>query len=361
MDSSVNGGVGVNFAYTGFILSNSADEVYLSYNGTIIDEMIYSAEAGYGLLPGKSLSLHVDKYDFNDNDLSDSWCPSPSSFQSLGDYGTPGQMNPFCPSIEDVDGDGFNTLSDCNDNDEDINPVAEEIWYDGIDQNCNGDSDYDQDGDGFDSDQHSGQDCDDTNELINPTAYDVPQNGTDENCDGNDAAESSTPTVLDLSAGDLVISEVMYNPAVVSDADGEWFEIYVMYGGEVDLGGLAICDNQNCTAITSSLIVQSGSYVVVGTNSDSATNGGVNIDFEYSGLNGLSNSGDVITLSYGSTVIDTLDYLIGFPNLNGASMNLKPGNITAMLNDESFNWCASTSTYGAGDAGTPGAENDSCD
>ena len=29
-----------------------------------------------------------------------------------------------------------------------IKPGATEIWYDGVDQNCNGDDDFDQDGDG---------------------------------------------------------------------------------------------------------------------------------------------------------------------------------------------------------------------
>ena len=68
----------------------------------------------------------------------------------------------------DSDGDGFgdlgnsiaacsattgfiNNSGDCNDNDTAINPGAVEIWYDGIDQDCSGGSDFDQDGDGHDS------------------------------------------------------------------------------------------------------------------------------------------------------------------------------------------------------------------
>ncbi len=62
----------------------------------------------------------------------------------------------------DADGDGFGDAkssdqacyqpsgyeadgSDCDDTDDTINPQADETWYDGIDQDCDGWSDYDQD------------------------------------------------------------------------------------------------------------------------------------------------------------------------------------------------------------------------
>ena len=53
----------------------------------------------------------------------------------------------------DQDGDGYEALehggTDCNDLDTSIRPGAEEIWYDGIDQNCDNANDFDQDGDGL--------------------------------------------------------------------------------------------------------------------------------------------------------------------------------------------------------------------
>ena len=45
------------------------------------------------------------------------------------------------------------------------NSSATEIWYDGVDQDCSGGSDFDQDSDGEDSDQYGGADCDDTMSL----------------------------------------------------------------------------------------------------------------------------------------------------------------------------------------------------
>ena len=361
MDTALNGGVTASFAYTGFILSNSSDEVILSHNSRILDEMVYSADLGYGMSAGKSLSLDVDKYDFNDNDLADSWCPSPSEFGTLGDFGTPGEMNPTCPAIEDVDGDGFDNTSDCDDSDPEVNPVATEIWYDGIDQNCNGDSDYDQDGDGEDSSDYSGTDCDDSDQFINSAAYDVPGNGADEDCDGSDATSNGVSSVMDLIAGDLIVSEVMYNPSAVADSMGEWFEVYVQYDGTVNLGGLALCDNQGCASIAGSLEVVGGDYVVLGNNADSASNGGVTLNYAYgSGLAGLGNSGDMVELRYGATIIDVVDFSSGFPNLNGESMTLDPNKLDSSDNDDYFHWCGSTSSFGAGDLGTPGLPNDSC-
>lgn len=70
-----------------------------------------------------------------------------------------------CAGIFDGDGDGFYNISDCDDSDASINPDATEIWYDGIDQNCDGLDDYDQDGDGDPSVDYGGTDCNDTDPL----------------------------------------------------------------------------------------------------------------------------------------------------------------------------------------------------
>ncbi|MEZ4321111.1 MAG: MopE-related protein [Myxococcota bacterium] len=58
----------------------------------------------------------------------------------------------------DTDFDGYPALYDCDDSDSSIHPLGEEIWYDGIDQNCDGANDFDQDGDGW---ELGGNDCDD--------------------------------------------------------------------------------------------------------------------------------------------------------------------------------------------------------
>jgi MYXO-CTERM domain-containing protein len=88
-------------------------------------------------------------------------------------------------NTSDADGDGFTSCdSDCNDGDATINIDASEIWYDGVDQNCDGWSDYDQDGDGFDYMEYGGDDCDDLNPDINVDAAEIWYDGNDQDCDG---------------------------------------------------------------------------------------------------------------------------------------------------------------------------------
>lgn len=51
---------------------------------------------------------------------------------------------------------------DCDDADGKVHPGTEEQWYDGLDADCDGHSDYDQDRDGLDAIAYGGEDCNDT-------------------------------------------------------------------------------------------------------------------------------------------------------------------------------------------------------
>ena len=100
----------------------------------------------------------------------------------------------------DQDGDGsarYGAGGDCVDNSDELNDVesadfspadihsfVEENWYDGVDQDCLGNDDFDQDGDGYVSDQYGGTDCDDTEPTVNPGAVDYWYDGVDQDCDG---------------------------------------------------------------------------------------------------------------------------------------------------------------------------------
>lgn len=97
-----------------------------------------------------------------------------------------------CDSLtldDDLDEDGFLLGEDCNDMNIFINPDAEEIPYNGLDDDCDDmtfDDDLDQDGFVL------SEDCDDMNEGINPDTDEIPNNGIDEDCDGMDLITSTT-------------------------------------------------------------------------------------------------------------------------------------------------------------------------
>jgi hypothetical protein len=84
---------------------------------------------------------------------------------------------------------------DCNDENDLINPIADEKFGNNIDDNCNGEVDtddnyIDDDGDGYGSTEVSAAngvnnniDCDDNNADVHPYTIEV-QNGLDDDCDG---------------------------------------------------------------------------------------------------------------------------------------------------------------------------------
>lgn len=182
--------------------------------------------------------------------------------------------------------------------------------------------------------------------------------------DAPTTAVPATPTAISpVRARIVFVTEIMPNPSVVSDADGEWFEVYNPSPSDsVDLNGWTIRDQgSNLHVINNGapLPILPMGFLVLGRNSDPSTNGGVMVDYKYSTFV-LGNSGDEIELvDPNGTVIDVLVYTSALV-FNGSSASLSPGSFDTISNDQASNWCASTSTLPVGDTGTPAAANDPC-
>ncbi len=88
----------------------------------------------------------------------------------------------------DADGDGWPAFADCGDDDPSSFPAADEMAYDGIDQDCSGIDWADLDGDGF-PDGDDGTDSDDALANVHPGRLEVALDGIDQDCDGSDLAD----------------------------------------------------------------------------------------------------------------------------------------------------------------------------
>lgn len=157
----------------------------------------------------------------------------------------------------DGDGDGFGDESanseqfcdqpathsdnnqDCDDDDDTVNPAAQETWYDGVDQDCSGGSDYDQDGDNFDLNGTTDPDCDDTDSSVYPGATVTLDDDVDDDCDGElEWTDSDGDGVPDKDEADGDTDNDGIPDVMDPDSDNDGIPDAVEFGQDKDGDGI---------------------------------------------------------------------------------------------------------------------------
>jgi len=144
--------------------------------------------------------------------------------------------------------------------------------------------------------------------------------------DWTDVDEYEDANATPAEIPELLFTEVMQNPSDVGDSDGEWFEIYNYGSTTVDINGYVIKDagtESHTIDNGGSLNISAGSFLVLGNNSITTTNGGAPVDYQYSGIY-LGNSDDelILYITDGTTEVDRIEWDGGstWPDPTGESM-----------------------------------------
>jgi len=176
---------------------------------------------------------------------------------------------------------------------------------------------------------------------------------------GNPIAPGTTAAIVaPAPAPALVITEIMQNPFVLADTDGEWFEVYNAGAVPVDMNGMMIRDDGIDDHIIDNggpLVINPGEYKVFGINATAMAAEGVTLFYQYSGI-ALGNADDELQLETSEgVVIDRVawDNGLTFPDPDGASMQWSGNGDNA----DGANWSTAIAPFGSGDLGTPGAAN----
>ena len=174
----------------------------------------------------------------------------------------------------------------------------------------------------------------------------------------------SQPPVAAPAVGEVVINEIMMDPAGVADTSGEWFELYNKTARPLDLQGLVVRTASQFVRVAGSgtrVVVQPGDFFVLCRNGDPAVNGQVVADYTYgSGITLPNGCGSLSIAEFGTngmdgTVIDAMQWT---SSVGGKSWSLKSQFRNATDNDVAANWYWSSRPYSSTDMGTPGAANE---
>ena len=164
----------------------------------------------------------------------------------------------------------------------------------------------------------------------------------------------------------MLVVEFLNDPTTVADGDGEWVEVFNATPNPIDLEGWTLADLGSDNTVLANggqgIVVAPYEFFVLGRNDDFFSNGGVDVDFEYTGMT-LSNTADeVVLLRPDGSLADQVVYDSSWPSEAGRAVNLSRAFFDPLENDDAASWCLSWSPINttAPDRGTPGERNDRC-
>jgi hypothetical protein len=216
---------------------------------------------------------------------------------------------------------------------------------------------HDRDYDGYPSDV----DCDDMDPNVFPGAPEM-RDGKDNDCDPDGKADEGL-----IAAGDIIITEILYDSSEVPDEMFEWFEVFNPTDTPINMRTWLLRDQsdslQDIAVVNNDVIVPPGGFAVFCHTLSANFNGGVVCDYEYGHLI-LQNTTDELILDFDGLIVDEVwyDENAGWPRATSGSLNLDP-NAFLLNNNDSNNWCNSPSNSPEipnGDEATPGAPNVDC-
>jgi len=201
-----------------------------------------------------------------------------------------------------------------------------------------------------------------------PCGWDVDNVGNGYACNGVGVDPSGEApyfcTILPVTAptlplaGELIVSEIMANPAAVDDSDGEWFEVHNRSRRVLDLKGLVVEGGTGESfAVGVTLYLPPGLNAVFARTAR-ADNGGLQADAVFGSAFALTNTADTITLRAAGTIVDTVVYDSAWGVASGVSLSLREAAIASGANDLPSAWCAARKVSPSGDRGTPRGPND---
>jgi len=154
-------------------------------------------------------------------------------------------------------------------------------------------------------------------------------------------------------AGDIVITEIMFDPKGRRDDAGEWIELWNASDGALSLEACVLDDGGTTPRKLTALLLEPGAFATIGRGADAGFLPDIVAPLT------LTNTSDTVALLCDGIEIDRVSYDGGFVLKAGATLSLDPATSTSIDNDDPANWCSGVDDYG-GDLGSPGLPNPSC-